>query len=60
MGEEKKCKKCGEPIDGDGNFCSNCRIKPGEKFPVDMNLKYQQGRDAMEKFSNMNKNDNLG
>ena len=32
MGEEKRCKGCGNSIDSDGDFCSKCRIKPRRKF----------------------------
>jgi len=28
MGEQKRCKKCNDPIDGDGEYCSGCRIIP--------------------------------
>lgn len=28
MPEGKKCKSCNKPIDGSGDFCSDCRIVP--------------------------------
>jgi len=61
MGEERRCKVCDNPIDGDGIFCSNCRIKPREGITSsELKEKLRQGDIAMEKFSNMTKNDNLG
>jgi len=43
MGEERKCKTCDEPIT-EGDFCSNCRITPREKFtPRELKELYRQG-----------------
>ena len=59
MGEERRCENCGKTID-EGKLCSMCQIRPTEKFPVDMGLKYDQGKNAMGEIGEMIKNDNLG
>lgn len=35
MPNPNRCKKCGESIDGDGDYCSDCRMNTKDYMPVD-------------------------